>query len=289
MSDFDNTAPEAVPFASVRWAACRVALTAGGTNPTTIANGSTVDGVTLATNDRFVCVGTRADAGIYVVGASNSARAADANTADEFVSPRSVRVTEGTSDNVGTWLHITSGAITLGSTALTFSKSIAQPETIPSSTFSNTAPTAANIAGTSFDNTGASASSIAASGWNNTGATAPSTGSSTTVYFGRSANATLTEAQAKSDLSTTTRTAAAGTYVCGATGYKYLGIPAAMTAPTTIKDNSTGYGIPLAGSGDGFGQTTNGLSHASVEIDGVSYRLYRSANQLGSEITLLVA
>lgn len=152
MADFDNTAASPASIDVAAWASVRVALTSGVTDPLTIANGSVVDGVTLATSNRFVCVGTRADAGIYVVGASASTRATDANEAGEFVAPRLVRVTSGTYDNVGQWVHKTSGAITLGTTPLTFSKNIAFSEDLPGSTFSNTASDGVTIPNTTFSN-----------------------------------------------------------------------------------------------------------------------------------------
>lgn len=145
MAAFDNTAPVVSPIQSGLWASVRFALTAGGTDPLTIANGDTVDGLTVSTGDRFVCVGTRADAGIYVVGASASTRATDANEASEFVPHRAVDVTSGNASNVGRWVHRTTAAITLGTTPLTFSKLSAESETIAASGFNNTAPSAASI------------------------------------------------------------------------------------------------------------------------------------------------
>lgn len=152
MSDFDNTAPVAVVLASAKWADVRFALTDGGTDPLTIANGSTVDGLTAATGNRFVCVGNRVDAGIYVVGASASTRATDANEASEFVAHRGVDVTAGTTDNVGRWILTTTGAITLGTTDLTFSKSIAFEEELPESSFDNTAAGAVTLSASGFNN-----------------------------------------------------------------------------------------------------------------------------------------
>lgn len=145
MAAFDNTAPVLSPIQSGLWAAVRFALTAGGTDPLTIANGGTVDGLTAVTGDRFVCVGTRADAGIYVVGASTSTRATDADEAAEFVAHRAVDVTAGSADNVGRWVHKTTAPITLGTTALTFSKLSADEETLSSSTFDNTGPSSASL------------------------------------------------------------------------------------------------------------------------------------------------
>jgi hypothetical protein len=142
---WDNTAPVLAPIQSGLWASVRFALTSGVTDPLTIANGATVDGLTVATGNRFVCVGTRADAGIYVVGASASTRATDANEAAEFVAHRAVDVTAGSADNIGRWVHKTTAAITLGTTDLTFSKLTAEDETLLSGSFDNTAPSAATL------------------------------------------------------------------------------------------------------------------------------------------------
>jgi hypothetical protein len=112
--------PSTIPV-SAKWGAVRVALTAGGTDPLTIANGAVLDGLTLSTGDRFVCVGARADAGVYTVGASASVRSDDANEASEFVNGRSVNVTGGSLGNRGTWVLLAPSSVTLGSTVLTIS------------------------------------------------------------------------------------------------------------------------------------------------------------------------
>lgn len=264
--------PAAIPD-STSWAPVRVALTAGGTNPTTIANGSIVNGVTLATGDRFVCVGARADAGIYTVGASNSSRATDANEAAEFFVGRTVRVLEGSEANVGVWALLTQGAITLGTTTLTISYLGAEAITIPGGTYDNTAAAAITIPGSTYDNTPAVPISMA---------------TSTTIYYGSAAQATLTEAQAKSSLLNTIQASVAGNYVCPAGEYKYLIVPASMTAPTAIRDLASGWGVQLAGTADGYANTTSNLTHASLSIDGINYRVYRSANKLGAAVTLQV-
>lgn len=122
--------PSTIPT-SAKWGAVRVALTPGGTDPLTIASGSVVDGVTLATGNRFVCVGQRADAGVYTVGASASVRSDDANEAAEFADRRAVDVTEGSSSNRGTWVLLAPGSVTLGTTVITISYLIAEGIEIP--------------------------------------------------------------------------------------------------------------------------------------------------------------
>lgn len=258
MSNFDNTPPVVAPLYLGAWSPVRVALTSGVTNPVTIANGSVVDGVALATGDRFVCVGARTDAGIYTVGASSSARASDANEPLEFFAGRRVQVLLGNSFNVGVWILLTEGLVDLGVTTLTISYLSAEAIDMPSTGFTGSP------------------------------ATPTSTARSTTIYYGSSANATLTEGQAKSDLFNTIRSSVVGNYACPASAYKYLAVPASMDAPSGIRDFSSGMAVMLAGSGDGYGNATNNLQHASLTIDGVVYRVYRSANQLGAALTLQV-
>lgn len=119
MSDFDNTPPEAVATASAAWEDVVLAIT-DNTDPTTLADGSVVQGITLNHGDRFLCAKVGSAAGIYRVSSENSARASDADAAKEFPFGRTVRVTGGT--YAGLYMLATEGAITLGSTSLTFSE-----------------------------------------------------------------------------------------------------------------------------------------------------------------------
>lgn len=257
--NFDNTPADPVGLLASSWAPVRVAVTPWDANPLAVANGSTVDGVVLATGDRFVVVGERDDAGIYTVGASSSARAVDANEAGEFVPHRRVRVLEGSADNIGTWVLRTTEPVVLGTTNLVFSFLAAFDEEIP------------------------------AQGFDNTPAVPVSTASATTIYYGTAEYSAINEAQAKSELLSRTQATATGTFTCLGLGYKYLAVPAAMPAPSMIRDHATGFAMPLAAADDGYTQTTSGLTHRSLSIDGVGYRLYRSANQLNSDITLETA
>lgn len=100
----------------------RVATTANGTLATAFANAQTVDGVTLATNDRILIKDqtTQTENGIYVVQASGApVRATDADTAGE-IKQATVVVEEGTVNADSTWTLTNNGTITLGSTNLTF-------------------------------------------------------------------------------------------------------------------------------------------------------------------------
>jgi hypothetical protein len=90
---------------------------------TELENGDTLNGVTLATNDRVLVKNqsTGSQNGIYVVQASGAAlRATDANASSEFQRGSFVFVTAGTTGgNIGYYLTNT-GTIVLGTTALTF-------------------------------------------------------------------------------------------------------------------------------------------------------------------------
>lgn len=101
----------------------RVATTANGTLATDFENGDSIDGVTLATNDRILIKNqsTAADNGIYIVQASGApARAADADTNGELAPGTAVTVTEGTANADKTFLIISDAAITIGTTAQTW-------------------------------------------------------------------------------------------------------------------------------------------------------------------------
>jgi hypothetical protein len=101
----------------------RVATTAAGTLATSFENGDTVDGVTLATGDRILIKNqaSGAENGIYVVNASGApTRAVDFDANAEVAKGAFVFVEEGTTNADSGWVLTTDGAITLGTTALTF-------------------------------------------------------------------------------------------------------------------------------------------------------------------------
>jgi hypothetical protein len=118
MPDFDNTPAQPVAMAFEPWADVRAVLT-GEVDPTSVADEDEIDDVALGVGDRFLYAGPGAAAGPYVVGESASTRAPDADAAIEFFADRKVRTTEGTA-NAGLWVLTTTGAITLGTTSLTF-------------------------------------------------------------------------------------------------------------------------------------------------------------------------
>lgn len=100
----------------------RAATTAAGTLSSSFANGSAVDGVTLATGDRILIKNqsTGSENGIYVVAASGApTRATDADANSEM-QQAAVFVREGTTNADSAWVCSNDGAITLGTTSLTF-------------------------------------------------------------------------------------------------------------------------------------------------------------------------
>ena len=100
----------------------RVATSSAGTLATSFANGQTIDGVVLATNDRILIKNqaSQAENGIYVVNASGvPTRATDMNVWTE-VPGAFVAVEEGTTNVDTIWLCTSNQGGTLGSTAITF-------------------------------------------------------------------------------------------------------------------------------------------------------------------------
>jgi hypothetical protein len=101
----------------------RVATTAAGTLASSFANGSTVDGVTLATGNRILIKdqATGSENGIYVVNASGApTRATDADTTAELNSA-TVYVIAGTT-NADKAFTQTANDPTVGTTALTWAQ-----------------------------------------------------------------------------------------------------------------------------------------------------------------------
>lgn len=94
------------------------ATTVNGTLSTAYANGSIIDGITLATGNRILIKNqsTGADNGIYTVNASGSpTRATDADSGTEL-NGATVYVTSGTANADSAWTQTTE-AVTIGTTA----------------------------------------------------------------------------------------------------------------------------------------------------------------------------
>lgn len=103
----------------------RVASTTNGTLSTSFANGSVVDGVTLATGDRILIKNqtTGSENGIYTVNATGApTRATDADLSADLTAGATIFISEGTSQGNSSWTLTTDDVITLGTTSLTFTQ-----------------------------------------------------------------------------------------------------------------------------------------------------------------------
>lgn len=100
----------------------KLATSTAGTLATSFANGQTVDGVVLATNDRILIKNqaSQAENGIYVVNASGTPTRATDMDAWAEVPGAFVAVEEGTTNVDTIWLCTSNQGGTLGSTAITF-------------------------------------------------------------------------------------------------------------------------------------------------------------------------
>jgi hypothetical protein len=106
-------------------ASVRAASTAAGTLASDFTNGDTMDGVTLATDDRILIKDQAAGAenGIYVVKASGAPdRATDFDADIEVTAGAFTFVEEGTTNGDTGWVLSTNGAITVGSTSMAFTQ-----------------------------------------------------------------------------------------------------------------------------------------------------------------------
>jgi hypothetical protein len=104
-------------------ASVRAATTAAGTLASSFANGSVVDGITLATGDRLLIKNqaTASENGIYIVAASGApARSSDCNSTTTYLSGSFTFVESGTVNSGSSWVVATQGTITPGTTAVTW-------------------------------------------------------------------------------------------------------------------------------------------------------------------------
>jgi len=102
----------------------RAATTTNGTLATAYANGSVIDGVTLATGNRILIKNqtTQSENGIYVVAASGApTRATDMDAAAEFPNA-TVYVNEGTTNADTGWTVTTNAPVTVGTTSITWAQ-----------------------------------------------------------------------------------------------------------------------------------------------------------------------
>jgi hypothetical protein len=106
-------------------ASVRAATTAAGTLASAFANGETIDGVTLATNDRIL-IKDQTDGtenGIYTVNGSGApTRATDFDADAEVTAGAFTFVEEGTTNGDTGHVLSTNGSITVGSTSIAFTQ-----------------------------------------------------------------------------------------------------------------------------------------------------------------------
>ena len=138
-------------------ASVRAATTANVTLASDLENGDTLDGVTLATGDRILVKNqsTGSQNGIYVVKASGAPdRSTDADTGAELTASFAVFVEEGTVNADSGYVLTTDGAITVGTTALTFTQFTGLGQVVAGDGLSKTGNTLNVTAGTGISITG---------------------------------------------------------------------------------------------------------------------------------------
>ncbi len=113
-------------------------------------------------------------------------------------------------------------------------------------------------------------------------------------FWGTSNNAILTESQIESFAGNSLSTSINGTFSMAAGGYKYFAVPTTFAEPTFIKDNSTGLGVAMADTPEGYTDVGSGIYKFRIvsitNTHGVTqdYRVYRSKNMLGGSIVISV-
>jgi hypothetical protein len=138
-------------------ASVRAATTANVTLASDLENGDTLDGVTLATGDRVLVKNqsTGSQNGIYVVKASGAPdRSTDADTGAELTSNFAVFVEEGTANADQGYVLTNDGAITVGTTALTFTQFTGLGQIVAGDGLAKTGNTLNVTAGTGISITG---------------------------------------------------------------------------------------------------------------------------------------
>ena len=138
-------------------ASVRAATTANVTLASDLENGDTLDGVTIATGDRVLVKNqsTGSQNGIYVVKVSGAPdRSTDADTGAELTSNFAVFVEEGTVNADQGYVLTNDGAITVGTTALTFTQFTGLGQVVAGDGLSKTGNTLNVTAGTGITITG---------------------------------------------------------------------------------------------------------------------------------------
>jgi hypothetical protein len=117
-ADVNSAVAAAIGYSSISKTPVRVATTAN----ITLSGAQTIDGVAVVAGDRVLVKNqtTGANNGIYVVAAGSWTRATDLDSSAETVTGVSAYVISGTTNGGKSFVLTTTGAITLGTTALTF-------------------------------------------------------------------------------------------------------------------------------------------------------------------------
>jgi len=119
------------------------------------------------------------------------------------------------------------------------------------------------------------------------------------IFYGTSANATLTEAQIEALSNSPLASSENATYSFGTGGYKYWAWPDSFGSPTAstgFKDTATNLAVAMASAVDdaAYSNTENGWSYALVSVTNpngvtVNYRVYRTKFVLGGAINVEVS
>jgi len=252
--------------------AVRVATTTAGTLATSFSNGSSVDGITIATNDRIL-IKNQASAtenGIYIVNATGApTRSSDANTGAELVAA-TVYVDQGTVNADTGWTMTTIAPITIGTSNIVWiqfsgsgSYTAGTGLTLTGNTFSITAPIAPALGGTGTITTPTSGQVLV--------------GTSGSVYtpatIGTTTGISITSGSGSLTINNTGVTSVAGTAgnitASAATGSVTLNLATAGTAGT--------YGSVTT---DSFGRVTAGSVTAGIANGGTGLSSLGTANQI---------
>lgn len=100
-------------------------------------------------------------------------------------------------------------------------------------------------------------------------------------FFGSSSNAAVTDPVPVGGASLSTSSAGTYAYSAAAGTYKYIIVPTSSPTLSTFKDQSTNLDVPFEAAYTA--SVTNGFGEA------VTYRFYRSTNQLGGAITIVAS
>lgn len=101
------------------------------------------------------------------------------------------------------------------------------------------------------------------------------------MYWGTSANTSLTESEIESLVNNQLATNSSGTYTFAAGGYKYIAYPTSFGLKTTFKDQGTGFDVDMQAA-----VTTSVTNGNGVTTD---YYVHRTTNVLGGAITITVS